>query len=83
MAAADEAVLLNSVCQELGSTKRKSDLGKQVRQQRLPLVPVMMDPGKHGLKHLHRCRKLGTQESLVAVRCWFAQTREKQQQLKQ
>lgn len=52
MAAADEAILLNSVCQELGSTQRKSDLGQQVRQQRLPLVTVVMDPGKHSLKNL-------------------------------
>lgn len=54
MAAANEAVLLNSVCQELRPTERKSDFGQQIRQQRLPLVPIVMDPGKHSLKHLRR-----------------------------
>lgn len=54
MAAADQAVLLNSVCQELGSTERKSDLGQEIRQQRLALVPVVMNPGKHSLKDLRR-----------------------------
>lgn len=54
MAAAYEAVLLDSIRQELRSTQRKSDLRKQLRQQRLPLVPVVMDPSQHRLKHLHR-----------------------------
>lgn len=67
MAAADEAVLLNSVCQELGSTERKSDLGQQIRQQRLPLVPVMMDPGKHSLKHLHRYNTAQSSQHEVQV----------------
>ncbi len=60
MAAAYKFVLLDSVWQELRSTQRKSDLWQQFWQQRLPAVLVMMDPGQHCLKHLHRYNTCNT-----------------------
>lgn len=67
MAAAYELLLLDPVRQELRSTQRKPDLRQKLRQQRLPAVPVMVNPGQNRLKHLHRCNRSNTPQSPARV----------------
>lgn len=52
MAAAHKFFLLDSLRQELRTTKRQSDLGEQLRQQRVPVDTIVMDPRQRRLKHL-------------------------------
>lgn len=54
VARADQVVLLHAVREELRPAKRQADLGEELRQTGLSLLPVVPHPGQGGFEDLPR-----------------------------
>lgn len=52
VAATHQVILLHAVRQELRPAEGQADVGEQLGQAGPPLIPVVPDPGQHGLKDL-------------------------------